>query len=105
MVGLITDATGQSRSVVWAPDGSVRELPVAFAVVAAVSDVGAPVGYVELHAAVFDPETLTPTIVGPEDRSSVATDADGAFIAGWVDAPSGGFDVARFAHPPFGAGE
>jgi hypothetical protein len=99
MVGEVTVASGASRTVVWRPDGSLREVPEG--IVVAVSDVGAPVGYVGSQAAVFDPTTLAPTIVGPPSRSSVATEADGTKVAGWITAPDGGTNAATFVHPTF----
>lgn len=83
----------------------MRDLPVPGAVYA-VSDLDAPVGTVYLNgrsrAAVFDPETLAPTIVGPSGRDSIASDADGRRVAGWISDPEGaGPNLALFSHPSF----
>ena len=88
------------------PDGSVRELPDASAAVYSVSDRDAPVGtvYVDGHsrAAVFDPEMLQPTLVGPPDGTpSPATPTAPAF-SGWINDPNtGGLNVALYGHPAF----
>jgi hypothetical protein len=103
VVGEVTDASGASRTVVWRPDGSLRDIPEGIAV--AESDIGAPVGYVmrdgRSRAAVYDPTTLAPTIVGPRAWDSVATEADGTRIAGWIRKDDGNH-AALFGHPDFG---